>query len=81
MRSIGLPYVLTAQRGELKYYCFLQFKEFEVCWGAVFFTIQELDCIGAVFFLQIKEFDLSCIGELSFLQFKEFELYWGAVFF
>ena len=32
----------------------------------VFFTIPELDCVGALSF---------------FLQFKEFELYWGAVFF
>ena len=44
-----------------------------------FFTIQELDCIGAVSFYNSK--NLNYIGGLSFLQFKEFELYWGAVFF
>ena len=45
---------------------FLQFKEFELYWGAAF--------------LQFKEFELYW-GAVFFLQFKEFELYWGAVFF
>ena len=55
---------------------FLQFKEFQLYWGAVFFfaiqricyNSKNLNSIGAIFY---NSKNLNCIGALSFLRLEE----------